>query len=292
MKTTTIAVCLSLLGIPCVHAQQAQPQDGIAVESQIASTDQLSVVAGVRLWANRWDVPIVTREAFLANPLDPSSLMLRDVTVHRTSDYRFSPMPFVAARYGNFLASFTYLPTTSYDTGNALSRDVERNEYDINIGYYVHPRIVVSLGYKRGEQDRVTDQYERNDVEVEGALLGASFSLPFEGNWSVYGNAAFGKAWGRFKGRSSIPGASRSFSFDGDYKIGEIGLSYNLSGLLGGQVLKGAALTLGYRAMVLTSEGLSYGIYSPANPLVAVDSYTRDTRSTTDGFVLGLVAVF
>lgn len=282
----TGAVLAGCTSLAC--AQQGDAPTGAAIQSEVSVTSDLSVFAGLRLWANQWDVPIVTREAFLADPTNPQSLMLRDLTANHTSSYRIAPMPFVAVRYGDVLASISYLPKTKYDMDGALSEDVERDELDVNVGYYVHPRVVLSLGYKQGSQSKLTDLVPESEVKVRGFLLGASFNAPLSGPFSLYGNLAYGMT------RSSSDDFKQPTGgdIDGTYKVAELGVSYSLSHLIGSGAIKGAALTLGYRSWVLTLDNVDVGVYSPSNPAVPVAITSRDSRSTTDGLVLGAVAVF
>ncbi len=288
MKRTIAACAVLAAGISVSHAQQPGSPNGQTVQTEMSLANNLSVFAGLRVWVNQWDVPYITREAFLADPTNPQSLMLRDLTTNHTSSHRVSPMPFVAVRYGDVLASVSYLPETEYDMDGALSEDVKRDELDINIGYYVHPRVVLSLGYKEGKQSRLTDLVPESEVKVRGFLVGASFNAPMSGPFSLYGNVAYGLTRTSSDDFKQPTGGD----IDGTYKVAELGVSYNLSHLLGSGVLKGAALTFGYRSWVLTLEDVDVGVYSPANPAVAVAIESRDSRSTTDGFVIGAVAVF
>ncbi|MCB1955883.1 MAG: hypothetical protein KDG55_09410 [Rhodocyclaceae bacterium] len=289
MKKKTIGVALLAALCANAFAQGASNEQGSAVQAEMSVGQSVSVFAGLRLWANKWDVPYVTREAFLADPTNPASLMLRDLATNRVTSYEISPMPFVAVRFGDVLASVSYLPETEYDMGNALSENVKRDELDINVGYYVHPRLVLSLGYKQGKQSKTTDLIADSEVKVKGLLVGASLNAPVSGPFSLYGNFAYGLSKAENQGFKNLNGDDE---LDGSYKVAEIGVSYNLSHLLGSGVLKGAALTFGYRSWVLSFDDFPVGTYAPSNPLVPVSISNQDTRSTTEGFVLGAVAVF
>lgn len=223
--TKAIIACAVLATCASVgHAQQGDVSSGAAVQSEVSISSNVSVFAGLRLWANQWDVPILIREAFLADPTNPQSLMLRDLLASHTSTYQISPMPFLAVRYGDVLASLNYLPKTKYDMGSSLSEDVERDELDINVGYYVHPRVVLSLGYKQGTQSKLTDLVSESEMKVRGLLVGASFNSPLSGPFALYGNVAYGitrTTSDEFKQPSGG-------GIDGTYKVAELGVSYSL----------------------------------------------------------------
>lgn len=264
--------------------------DGGEMAQEIASVGPLYVLAGVRLWANQWDILHLTRTAFLANPADPSSLMFRDSINTVTSSTRTVPIPFLGLRYGKFIGSVSYFPETAFDTDGALSEDVDRKELDVNFGYYVTPNVVVSLGYREGTQSKSTDLVENSELKARGLLIGTSFTAPISGPLSVYGNVAYG--WLKLELDDGFQLPSGEDKLNGNYKVGEIGLSYNLSHLVGGSVLKGAALTVGYRIWVITERNIPLGTYSASNPVVPVAFSEEDARTTTDGFIIGAVAVF
>ncbi len=290
MKRSKIAsVAISALALSPLVAQAAGgPSSDGAMEKEIASAGPVRVLAGVRFWANQWDILYLDRELFLANPADPGSLASREVVKTATSSTKVVPIPFLGVRFGDFIGSASYFPETGFDSDGALSGDVDREELDVNFGYYITPSTVLSLGYRKGTQSKATDLIPRSEVRVKALLLGISFSAPISGPFSVYGNVAYGKA----KLDTETVLSDGDDRLNGNYKIGEIGVSYNLSNLLGGSVLKGAALTFGYRTWVLTETDVPLGTFSLDNPLVPVSLQETEARTSTDGFVLGAVAVF
>lgn len=234
----------------------AQPSDqSLPGESlgTVASTDGgVTVLAGVRTWASRWDVPVLTRT------LDPISMKLSDHYQTVLSETKFVPMPIVGLRYGNWLGTLVYFPETSYSTSGALAADVKRKEYDINIGYYILPTLVISLGYKRADIDRASDLIA-SSYKLKGLLAGVSGSAPIADRLSLYGSFAYGLA--RETTESALPNGKDKF--DADYKIGEIGLSYQLVRASGSEFLKGVVLSAGYRAQSVTVNSIPLGTYLP-----------------------------
>ncbi|MCB1907652.1 MAG: hypothetical protein KDH15_09805 [Rhodocyclaceae bacterium] len=290
-KTVTGAMalmgaCAISIGGPALAAGSV---DGASAEHEVASAGPVHVLLGVRLWANQWDMVVATRELILTNPADPSSLMGRDRIFSTPSSTEIMPIVYLGLRYGKFIGSASYFAKTSFDTGGVLSEDVDRDEIDVNIGYHVTPNLVASLGYRRGTQSKTTDFAPDSKSALEGVLLGASFSVPVSGPFSAYGSVAYGIARVTVEDQ---PLANGDDSLDGEYRVAEIGFSYNLSHLLGGSVLKGAALTAGYRTWVVTEDNVPIGTYELDDPLHPVSLDEIKLRTAADGFVIGAVAVF
>ena len=289
MKLRQAVIVVSLAFATVCEAADNSGTGTPAVETEVAGFGDVSIIAGLRVWANRWDINYITREAFQTDPADPSTLMLRDVNATVASSQRIVPMPFLGIRMGNFLASVSYFPTTSYGDVDVLSDDIERDEVELNIGYYVLPSVVVSLSYKTGEQSKLTDLVADSTVKVSGIMLGASFSAPLSDRFSAYGNFAYGIGKSELKHFTFADGDD---SLRGSYQIGEFGISYGLSPDFGGPFLKGALLTLGFRSWTLTFDDVPLGTYSPAAPATPIAIQKHDIRSSTDGIVLGFVGVF
>ncbi len=70
---------------------------------------------------------------------------------------------------------------------------MKRKEYDINIGYYILPTLVISLGYKRADIDRASDLIA-SSYKLKGLLAGVSGSAPIADRLSLYGSFAYGLA--------------------------------------------------------------------------------------------------
>lgn len=282
--TMTASIVFGVAG----SAHAAAADDGSSVETEVSSMGSLYVVAGVRLWLNQWDFVVSDRELFLANPADSSSLMMRDRVYSATSSTEIVPIVHLGVRYRDFVGSASYFAKTSFETEGVLSEDVDREEIDLNLGYQVTPNFAVSLGYRRGTQSKTTDIVADSETTVEGLLVGASFSVPISGPFSAYGSVAYGLA----HLETEVRMANGDDTLDGDYRVGEIGISYSLSHLLGNSVLKGAALTVGYRTWVITEDDVPLGTYALNDPIHPVSIDDTKIRTTADGFVIGAVAVF
>ena len=136
-KAATLAVTLAscaLLVQGSVFAQTAGAVPEQAAERSIGTLGGVNIVAGVRLWANQWEIVTVERVPIA---VAPGTVVLQDTLVTNTSSLEIVPIPFVAARAGDFLASFYYFPRTSYDSGSAAIGTVDRDEYDLSLGYSI-----------------------------------------------------------------------------------------------------------------------------------------------------------
>lgn len=279
----SVSVGAILLGASGVaFAQPSDPSLPGETVGTVATTEGgVAILAGVRTWASRWDVPIITRT------LDPVSMTIHEHYQPALSDTKFVPMPVLGIRYGNWLASATYFPETSYDTNGALAKSVKRKEYDLNVGYYILPSLAISLGYKGANIDRASD-IDGSAYKIKAILVGLSGSAPIADKLSVYGNIAYGLG----QEKTEFPLANGKSKFDGNYIISEFGLSYQLVRASSSEFLKGVVLSAGYRAQTVTINSFPLGTFLPAAPTVPVSITTRDARSTTDGFVINVVGVF
>lgn len=277
----TAAISLATAGP--VSAQTTADATGPETTQSLGSLGELNFFAGLRVWANQWDIVTIQR---VMSP-DPTNPLLRDELDITTSDLEFTPMPTVGVRYGNVLASLTYFVPTSYNGKGGLEKDVERREIDLNVGYYVLPSLVVSLAYKEAKIDRLLDDFP-SEQKIKGILLGVSASAPLSDRLSLYGNFAYGL--GRQKSQS--PDAAGDTEWSSRYAIGEVGLSYRIMEGRAGSFIKSVNGSLGYRAQSYTTNDVALGTYVPSAPNTALSTTTRDGRTSTSGAVLALVASF
>jgi hypothetical protein len=294
-RLRTVVLTAIVAANACLVAPTMSQSPGAGSETPgtqtLAAAGQMTAFAGLRLWANQWEISNL-QSVLVAE--GPQTLVRREQLGSNVSKTEFVPIPVIGVRYDKFVASASYLPKTSYDSQDPTLGKVKRDELDLNVGYSVLPTVVISLGYKRGTQDRLTGQLDPttgesipSGVKVEAILLGASASVPLAGRFSFYGNVAYGVG----RNKTDFVGATGETRFDSDYKIGEIGVSYAAYEGGAGAVLKSVLISVGYRAQVLTSKDLPLGTYTvPGNSLIDVQHV--DVKTTTDGFVVGLVGVF
>ncbi len=152
------------------------------------------------------------------------------------------PIVQVGARAGNFVLGANYSPNAKYvATSNSDYYDEDPDwdvqEYDISLGYYVLPRLAVSLGYK-GWTYPSSDGFD--GYTEAGPFIGVSSSIPITGRFGIYGNLAYGRIKAEFGGSYNYaviePGVS--FLFPSDDSAG----------------LNAVVLTLGYRGQLFQRE--------------------------------------
>jgi hypothetical protein len=115
-----------------------------------------------------------------------------------------------------------------------------------------------------------------------------SGSFPLAGRLSAYGNFAYGFA----REKTDFADAAGEDRYRGNYRIGELGLLFRLYGDAASTVLKNVSVSLGYRMQAFTVESVAIGTYAPTAPTVPISIRKSDLQTTTDGVVLGVVAVF
>jgi hypothetical protein len=213
----------------------------------LAQESSLSVSVGVRAWYTDW----TTFSYFVEGNVN------RALT-QAAADDEFVLMPIVSVRYGDFVGSVSAFPSTQFsfvDGGRG-----KREEFDVNFGYAVTPRLTLTLGYKEVTQSDGDVRYR-----PAGPVAGVSAYAPLGGLLALYGSLGLG--------RMKTPGGD-AVDFDADYRLAELGLAYtpNAEGLLGRWTFTG-----GYRIQVIDSQE-AFG--------------SQDGRDTTQGFTLGAVATF
>jgi hypothetical protein len=250
-----------------------------------ATTDigGVRLYTGVRLWVTNWEIYSVEPQ-LIPDPNNPGSVLIQTLPAKHVAQIKAVPIPIVGFRAGNFVGSASYFPRTSYDSRDSSLGTVDRYEYDATLGYAVLPSLVVSLVYKHAYQNKFSNQIP-GDIKINALLLGASGSLPFTDNLSLYGNAAYG--FSRIKSSGDLADET---TYSGSYRIGEVGISYAVYSGTQDTVLKNVSLTFGYRAQVLLARSVGFGTATLAG--VPVDIQKKDVQTTTDGFVLGIVGSF
>lgn len=220
----------------------------------LAQDPNLSVSVGARAWYTDWSTFSYLPDLSTPNPDD--NLALTQVSANEKLTF----MPMVSVRYGNFIGSMSAMLSTKFKFPDDDEFDDEREEFDINVGYFVLPGLAFTLGYKKVEQSNGPDRYR-----PAGPVIGMSGNAPLSGAWSLYGSLGVG--------RLKTPDGDK-ISFDADYRLTEVGLAY---GLEGGKMPQRWTFTAGYRMQVMSSKE-AFG--------------TQDGRDTTEGFTLGAMATF
>ncbi len=194
-----LALLAMLAGVGVAHADEA-------------ASSNLSVTLGLKAWNNEWQT---WNDPF--NTFNSSGWF---GTASATS-----LNPSLTLKYGNAFISGGYMASTTYnvpDTNSAVTSTAKRKENDISIGYYIHPQVAVTLGYKQ-----ITQSWGALEFVWKVPAVGVSVASPVQGtNFFMYGNAAVGNA--------SISHPSSAFWTQwklsgGTYTTSEVGLGYSIT---------------------------------------------------------------
>lgn len=260
---------------------QAAPNDSIWVANHFGKDFGVSV--GLKFWSNQWDSPFELEA--LAGSTQASSIYTFE------SKTEVAAIPTFLVRYRNFFVGGSYLPEIEYNfdtqvlefNGQSLADlSAEREEWDLNLGYFITPNLALSVGYK----DLTRTLFFSGDINIEDKweisvpIIGLAAAAPVGLGLNLYGNFAYGQAEvDELFGRLPL-------ELEGDYYFGEVGLSYSVP--LEGRI---AALTLsaGYRFQRLDLHYTSIG--ANGNDPFPLGS-SGDLNDSTHGVVFNLSATF
>jgi len=212
----------------------------------------LTVSAGIRAWATSWSTFTYFADANGNSQLGQS-----------TADDRLVLMPTLGLRWGDWSASLSALPSTTYDFPSSGATGA-REEYDLTFGWRMMPGLNLTLGYKR-----VLQREGRVRYEPKGPVIGLSGTAALEGPWALYGTVSLGRL------KTSGEASDTNVSFEADYRIAEVGLGYTLLG--GSWGVRRWTFTGGYRLQVMGSREAAG---------------SQSGRDETNGFTLGVIAGF
>lgn len=205
----------------------------------------LSVTVGLKAWANEWQ-----------SWNTPGFEQLGAANA-----VAFNPS--VTVKYKNVFVSAGVMPKTNYDVPSSLNgttTPASRREMDVSVGYYVHPQVAVTLGYKQITQTWASDYIWK--IPAVGVSLAAAIQNT---RMFMYGNAAVG--WASVSTNPSTTATQLDLK-GGTYTTSEIGMGYS--------VLPSFRLTLGYKYQIC-----------PTSMLVANRSTHITVTDSTRGFVFG-----
>lgn len=225
----------------------------VAATPVLAQDGGITVSAGVRAWYTSW-----TTFTYIADPNDPTRALGLG---QKTADPRLVVMPSIGLRWRDWSATFSALPSTTYDLPGATGA---RQEYDLTLGWSLMPGLIVTAGYKRVLQREGDVRYE-----PKGLVAGLSGTAGLEGPWALYGNVAVGRL------KTSGAQSRTNVKFETDYRVAEVGVGYTVvSGAWG---VRRWTVTGGYRIQVLGSREA----FGP-----------EAGRDETNGFTFGVIAAF
>jgi hypothetical protein len=204
----------------------------------VAQEKNWSIALGLKAWVNNWATFTVYNSTSTGTHVTSF-----------TSDTAASILPSVTWKYKDFFVNAGAFANTSYDfprssqiedLGGALGNrtvtsqtSADRSEFDLNFGWYFHPQLAVTVGYKTIKQEYTTTESSPGVVFTPATVTSTTkYKIPTIGlsgsaslgstRWFMYANGAFG------------PGISVSFSGGGEgpsgwYTASEAGVGYLFS---------------------------------------------------------------
>jgi hypothetical protein len=243
--------------------------------SSVSAIDSLNFGIGVRGWQNQWETSISFNDTSFAGQ-----------NVKVTTDSKFVPIPVLAVKYGNVFISGSYYTKTNFTFNKfnyratyttvgtiveTLETSAERSEWDANIGYYIHPSVALSVGYKNITQDYTqtvsspgitySQPTTKSTTEIKGPAIGIMGNVPIGSGFGLYGNISYGWLKSKYTGVSAEDNSS--------YVLTDVGFNYIFESI---PIL----LNLGYRYQSIYTD-VSSGLKAP---------------DITTGFVVGANLVF
>jgi hypothetical protein len=175
--------------------------------------DDIRATLGVRMWRTDWS------------------------TWYDEYEYRHakdeSPVVVVGSvRWKDFLVSGSYMVRQEFEFP-LTTVPVKRNEYDVNLGYFIYPGLVATVGYKNIKYENAAYNWE-----TKGFTVGLSANAPIAPMVSIYGNIAYGRP--KIYDRNTFFNDTRS-----KYLLTEVGLAFPLGQL--DNSLSSFVVTAGYR---------------------------------------------
>ncbi len=258
---------------------------GAFAEDSAPSGDNLKVTLGLKAWDNKWTSAAKAYSgAIIAIPTSEELPLLPLVSV-KWKNWSISASSYTKTTHkAPSYPDQVYVPSKIAANVNYMETPIDREEYDISVGYDVLPGLTVSLGYKNVKQTFNTAyqitacdaavgsgydcpslqngvQRDTDTATYTSTILGVQgSSLLGDTKFFVYGNASM-SIDGSWKFESSD---GLSIQHNGDYTSTEFGLGYLLS--------KNMVLTLGKKHQVIDDK--SMGSADVTSGFIAGISYT------------------
>lgn len=217
---------------------------------------------GGQVWLNQWQTGVLI--------VSPNGGSVPTVTALSTGGIATASLS-----YKEFFVSGSYMATPDYDFGKFTTvltvvnlagaivgaAEVESNviasrqEADFSLGYFVHPRLGLKVGYKGVFQKyEITDRQiggtplaqpilsSTSDTNYNGVTFGVVANAPMGGDFTLLGTAL-----GGYLLVSCVPSCETTFG-DATYANGEVAASYRPA------AMPSLSFTVGYRAQIINTE--------------------------------------
>jgi len=285
MKIVLLALC-SIVILGATHLANAQAPGEQPTDKTVQITDDLRFSFGLKLWFNKWE-----NAKFGTNP-GPHILHMDDNSIGYIPTLGLRYKDFFISASGMFATAYKFdVPLSFTQINGDTSFGASRQEADINFGYYIHPMIAASIGYKGTFQtlhiqDHLVGQNPLNrpsptpaqvKYTYNGPTVGLSTNIPFgEGGLgllpfglNLYGNAGGGYL---FTSTSFKP---VEFGNHAAYGVVEGGLAYKPDQLP-------LVFTVGYKYQLINTQ-----LNSTFKQLFR----TNSVNDITSGPLIGLIFV-
>lgn len=224
IKIVLLALC-SIVILGATHLANAQAPGEQPTDKTVPITDDLRLSFGLKLWFNKWE-----NAKFGLNNPDPHIVHMNDSSIGYIPTLGLRYKDFFISASGMFATAYKFdvplafteqsTPTPGIPPGQPgfvpgdTSFGASRQEADVNFGYYIHPMLGASIGYKGTFQtlhiqNNVVGGHPRGRPEptpsqikyrYNGPTVGLSTNVPFgEGglgllpfSLNLYGNAGGG----------------------------------------------------------------------------------------------------
>lgn len=273
MKKTgwTILLATALSYIPMVGAQEQEQ----ASEEPFKTADwrkDFTISIGTKLWFNEWTTwdNDTTAEG---RPV---------VTSNDSDDYEFTPIPVISIKYHDLFVSASYFMDTDYNFSVFAPDRLDRNEWDVAVGYYLlPPYLALTVGFKNIKQE-----FDDTNLEFKfnGPTVGFVGAVPMKWGFSLYSSFAYGF----LEEESDLFEANTPGDDDRDsqYWLVETGIAYthNLQNLPVNLLLSSATIYAGYRHQQIETDDVGVVI----RPGVSGGNTADDGLDITRGMVIGV----
>lgn len=207
------AATLAILSAPVATAQS----------SPDSMFNELHGTIGVRFWRVDWST-------WFQTAVPNTNVRLAE---YRNGDFETTITPVASLRYRDFLLSGSAMASRDFSFPN-VSYQFDRREYDVNLGYFLAPGLIASLGYKNVKYETSDGEYTWN---LKGVTVGMSGSAPLAPWASLYGNVAYG--------RPKLKDNAVFNDVRAKYLLTEVGLAFPLAHM--NDSMRGFVVTAGYR---------------------------------------------
>jgi hypothetical protein len=248
--------------------------------------ENTSFTIGLKTWVTSWNTWF-TQSTTNNLGSNASFAVINDV-FNRKAESEVTFIPQLTVRNGPWLVSgsamakkdFTFF--LSNPVGGQLNElQLERKEYDLNVGYALAPGAILTLGWK-------DLRYQNSGgfrYTAKGPTIGISGSAALAAGISMYGNVGYGRP--KLTDNSGDIEKTR-----GTYILTEVGLAYPLAQM--NESLRTAVVTAGYRYQRLSSGNVTTTTRAVNNSQLGAVLGERAVElvDVTEGFTLGASFTF